>query len=107
MIEFGVVKSFEFVSHLRRMSVIVRRIHYSVNSFSAADESGLGDSFIQFGNSLSTSFSVNGSVTANNGNGRDFEVFVKGAPEVIYPICLPESSNSFFLLLWFNVFIFL
>ncbi|CAO3644376.1 unnamed protein product [Cunninghamella echinulata] len=49
-IEFGIIHSFEFVSSLRRMSVIVRQL---TNAY--------------------------------------MEVFVKGAPEVMMDICLPES----------------
>lgn len=51
-LELGIIRSFEFVSSLRRMSVIVRRL---------------------------------GSPT--------FEVFVKGAPEVMTDICRPETCE--------------
>ncbi|KAL4787760.1 hypothetical protein BJX76DRAFT_317563 [Aspergillus varians] len=54
-VELGILRSFEFVSQLRRASVIVR----------------------QFGNSGAT-------------------VFVKGAPESVKDICLPESLPSDF-----------
>ncbi|KAG0164153.1 hypothetical protein DFQ28_011560 [Apophysomyces sp. BC1034] len=49
-IEYGIIHSFEFVSALRRMSVIVRRLANPI-----------------------------------------MEVFVKGAPEVMKDICIPES----------------
>ena len=72
--ELGVVRSFEFLSSLRRMSVVVRRMKYSHNMFAG----GLNES-----NSSSISLS---SPTA-----KDLEVFVKGAPEVMRSICTPES----------------
>ncbi|KAI8848552.1 hypothetical protein BC829DRAFT_427684 [Chytridium lagenaria] len=54
--ELGVIRSFEFVSSLRRMSVVVRRLRYS-------KERAM----------------------------KEFEVFVKGAPEVMKSICNPAS----------------
>ncbi|KAL2915285.1 hypothetical protein HK105_205150 [Polyrhizophydium stewartii] len=69
--ELGVVRAFEFVSSLRRMSVIVRRMRYSHNMFTAAAYDPLGGG---------TPFAS-----------RDLEVFVKGAPEAIRLICAPES----------------
>lgn len=59
--EVEVMKAYEFVSTLRRMSVISRRNHYSRNS--ASDVSHF----------------------------KDFDVFCKGAPEAVTSICLPES----------------
>ncbi|KDN36320.1 hypothetical protein K437DRAFT_276836 [Tilletiaria anomala UBC 951] len=49
-LELGVLRTFEFVSHLRRMSVVVKRL-----------------------------------------KSESMEVFVKGAPEVMTDICIPES----------------
>ena len=58
-LELVILRNFEFVSDLRRMSVIVRR--------NAAEKPKLG--------------------------GSGLEVFVKGAPEVMQSICIPESSR--------------
>jgi cation-transporting ATPase 13A3/4/5 len=69
--ELAVVKSFEFVSQLRRMSVISYRNRYSKTVISP--------------NSDEDPIQVK----------RDFEVFVKGAPEVMRSICKPESRNFY------------
>ncbi|KAI8924811.1 hypothetical protein BC831DRAFT_463710 [Entophlyctis helioformis] len=69
--ELGVVKSFEFVSSLRRMSVVVRRMKYSHNMFSVGVFDAAGPPPTQAS--------------------RDMEVFVKGAPEAMRAICTPES----------------
>ncbi|KAJ3222081.1 hypothetical protein HK099_002735 [Clydaea vesicula] len=73
--EFGVIKSFEFVSGLRRMSVIVRRISYIKETFTFQAKVKQPD----LTNKMNTS------------TGKDFEIFVKGAPEVIKDICLKDS----------------
>lgn len=52
LVELGIIHSFEFVSSLRRMSVIVRDLSKP-----------------------------------------HMEVFVKGAPEVMSEVCLPETSK--------------
>jgi cation-transporting ATPase 13A3/4/5 len=62
--KIGVVRAFDFVSSLRRMSVIVKRYQLPLNS-------------IQH-------------VIAHSGP-TDYEVFVKGAPEVMESICDPKS----------------
>ncbi|KAI8818351.1 uncharacterized protein EV422DRAFT_621882 [Fimicolochytrium jonesii] len=68
--ELEVIKSFEFVSTLRRMSVIVRRLRY--------DEAPTA--------------TANGRSTAHSPTAdKEFEVFVKGAPEIMRSICTPES----------------
>ena len=74
--ELCIVKSFEFTSQLRRMSVILLRSRYSNSTLPESLQN----------NALDIK--------------RDFEVFVKGAPEVMSSICVPESSNTslYFLL---------
>jgi cation-transporting ATPase 13A3/4/5 len=64
--ELAVVKSFEFVSQLRRMSVILYRNRYN--------------------SSLQTQTIMEENEDPLNTK-RDFEVFVKGAPEVMRAIC--------------------
>ncbi|KND00499.1 HAD ATPase, P-type, family IC [Spizellomyces punctatus DAOM BR117] len=76
--ELGIIRSFEFVSGLRRMSVIVRRLRF-LQGFMFPSQSGFG---------LHDGFAENGPVLAGE---KEFEVFVKGAPEVMRAICLPES----------------
>ncbi|RKO96700.1 hypothetical protein CAUPRSCDRAFT_217, partial [Caulochytrium protostelioides] len=66
-VELAVLRSFDFVSNLRRMSVIVRRVQ-KVGGV-ASDDTGEGYAM------------------AN----RWFECFVKGAPEVMRQICSPAS----------------
>ncbi|KAJ2992757.1 hypothetical protein HDV02_002869 [Globomyces sp. JEL0801] len=68
--ELGVVKSFEFASHLRRMSVVVQRIKYSNSIHSQT----IPEEPLQAPDKVV-----------------DFEVFVKGAPEVMRGICTSES----------------
>ncbi|KAJ3081881.1 hypothetical protein HK102_002077, partial [Quaeritorhiza haematococci] len=139
--ELGVIRSFEFVSRLRRMSVIVSRLRYSVDSVptfapglgvgvgeagsgsaggygafpahtrppqqqSPVDESPVGDGSKGHHNYRNgTGSGTWGSWAFGPGggsghwgpgggatsHGREFEVFVKGAPEVMEAICLPES----------------
>ncbi|KAJ3129220.1 hypothetical protein HK098_002204 [Nowakowskiella sp. JEL0407] len=62
--EFGVIRQFDFVSGLRRMGVVVRRLKLSSDI-------------------------VNGEV--EKGANKDMEFFVKGAPEVIKSICRADS----------------
>jgi magnesium-transporting ATPase (P-type) len=62
LIELGIIHSFEFVSSLRRMSVIVRDLSKP-----------------------------------------HMEVFVKGAPEVMSEVCLPETSKFIELLIGTSV----
>ncbi|KAJ1344961.1 hypothetical protein BSLG_000476 [Batrachochytrium salamandrivorans] len=69
--ELGVVREFEFVSRLRRMSVIVRRMRYW--------------------RSMCSSNLVDLSVSPTGANLKDMDVFVKGAPEVMRSICIPTS----------------
>jgi cation-transporting ATPase 13A3/4/5 len=66
--ELGVIKSFEFVSTLRRMSVIVHRFKYSSSVKYHGVQNESDDTF-------------------------DFDIFLKGAPEVMAGICVPDSSN--------------
>ncbi|KAJ3101540.1 hypothetical protein HDU97_001289 [Phlyctochytrium planicorne] len=109
--ELGVVRAFEFVSSLRRMSVVVRRLRYSKDSLNFGNTSNessvngkLPGSLVSpsplsppsasiYGSSPNGINSILGSlgtVTVNNGM-KEFEVFVKGAPEVLKTICNPES----------------
>ncbi|KAJ3012104.1 hypothetical protein HKX48_006448 [Thoreauomyces humboldtii] len=79
--ELEVIKSFEFLSNLRRMSVIVRRSRYSNK-----------DRAPPTNNSDPTSpTSPVGEFVARLPADRDFEVFVKGAPEIMRAICVPGS----------------
>ncbi|KAJ3413075.1 hypothetical protein HDV05_008529 [Chytridiales sp. JEL 0842] len=85
--ELGVVRSFDFVSQLRRMSVIIKRLRFSHTSLSMPSPLDKQTDGIHTGDSLSP--------VANAGHGvsssKEFEVFVKGAPEVMRSICLPSS----------------
>jgi cation-transporting P-type ATPase 13A2 len=65
-VEIVILKQFEFVSDLRRMSVLVQRKVLEKSKFTGSD---------------------------------GIEVFVKGAPEVMQSICIPESSTIFPFLL--------
>ena len=65
--ELEVIKSFEFISSLRRMSVISRRHSY------AASQTGSESSTYK----------------------KEWDVFTKGAPEVMRDICTPESRIVF------------
>jgi cation-transporting ATPase 13A3/4/5 len=62
IVELGVVRSFEFASNLRRMSVITHRFHLTPLPLNAAPKTN-----------------------------SDFEVFVKGAPEVMEYVCQKDS----------------
>lgn len=64
--QLGLVRTFDFVSGLRRMGVIVKRYRGS-----------------NCDSQLTTSDALS-----------DYEAFVKGAPEVIRSICIPESVPS-------------
>ncbi|KAJ3167481.1 hypothetical protein HK101_011775 [Irineochytrium annulatum] len=108
--ELGVVRSFEFMSSLRRMSVVVKRLRYSAESLAGvSDVVGLDGGADQpargvgmgVGQSPLSPLSADGVVgagtgiaglaTSPTGNSREFEVFVKGAPEVMKGICTAES----------------
>ncbi|KAL5035740.1 hypothetical protein BDV3_005595 [Batrachochytrium dendrobatidis] len=69
--ELGVVREFEFISRLRRMSVIVRQMRYWSSMYSP----GLADS----------------ATTPSSVASKDMKVFVKGAPEVMRSICISSS----------------
>ncbi|KAJ3312746.1 hypothetical protein HDV04_002710 [Boothiomyces sp. JEL0838] len=75
--ELGVVKSFEFVSNLRRQSVIVQRFKYSGST-------AVGNAFTES--------------SSDPGIYPEYEVFVKGAPEVMQSICdistFPKDYNE-------------
>ncbi|KAI9096937.1 hypothetical protein DFS34DRAFT_128468 [Phlyctochytrium arcticum] len=71
--ELGIVRSFEFNSGLRRMSVVVHRLRFF-------HDAGLDGQ-------TAPSAKNTGSVSKD----REYEVFVKGAPEVMRSICLPAS----------------
>ncbi|KAJ3254236.1 hypothetical protein HK103_007289 [Boothiomyces macroporosus] len=75
--ELGVVKSFEFVSNLRRQSVVVQRFKYSGST-------AVGNSFTES--------------SSDPGIYPEYEVFVKGAPEVMQSICdistFPKDYNE-------------
>jgi cation-transporting ATPase 13A3/4/5 len=62
--KIGVVRIFDFVSSLRRMSVIIKRYHLPVNSPQHI---------------------------ITHSDSTDYEVFVKGAPEEMKSICIPNS----------------
>ncbi|KAJ1562013.1 hypothetical protein HK096_002457 [Nowakowskiella sp. JEL0078] len=68
--EIGVIRQFDFLSHLRRMGVIVKRLDLTKDL-----------------------------ETGSTYQSRDMEVFVKGAPEVIKSICLPETSKELIFVL--------
>jgi magnesium-transporting ATPase (P-type) len=147
--ELGVVRTFDFVSRLRRMSVVVRRLRYCregaggdtisalselipetpsaifaaydagsarTSSSSAADSPNMSATASMAGLGVHGG-SFFGSPTSGNrwagsgiggvsaGSSRGFEVFVKGAPEVMRSICVPWSSKLFSTLL--NCFLFL
>ncbi|KXS17261.1 hypothetical protein M427DRAFT_133689 [Gonapodya prolifera JEL478] len=67
--ELGVVRTLEFVSSLRRMSVIVRRLVGHAGSPAGSGDEESTSSLHAF----------------------DMEVFCKGAPEALKSICKPES----------------
>ncbi|KAI8804374.1 hypothetical protein BJ742DRAFT_825014 [Cladochytrium replicatum] len=75
--EFGVIRQFEFVSNLRRMSVIVRRLRIRkggpLSPLSPNDPPIPGVGGIEMAPT------------------KCMEVFAKGAPEVMRSICVPES----------------
>ncbi|KAJ3209585.1 hypothetical protein HDU67_006068 [Dinochytrium kinnereticum] len=116
--ELGVVRSFEFVSSLRRMSVVVRRLRYSKDSLNFGNgllsPDGVSNSTLQgalIGQSPISPFAAQTpSLYGSSPNGilgslglgsmgniavggpmKEFEVFVKGAPEVMKTICNPDS----------------
>ncbi|KAI8588593.1 hypothetical protein BDZ88DRAFT_396992 [Geranomyces variabilis] len=70
--ELEVIKSFEFLSTLRRMSVIVRRSRYRQDPATASS-------------------TPSGEPVGRLPGDRQFEVFVKGAPEIMRSICAPDS----------------
>ncbi|KAJ3281726.1 hypothetical protein HK104_011310, partial [Borealophlyctis nickersoniae] len=79
--ELGVVRSFEFASGLRRMSVIVRRLRF-------ADEFAFGPDWDGSSEHLVEAPSALGGMPKSP---KEFDVFVKGAPEVMRSICRPET----------------
>ncbi|KAJ3333841.1 hypothetical protein HDU76_002562 [Blyttiomyces sp. JEL0837] len=116
--ELGVVRSFEFVSRMRRMSVIVKRLRYSRDSLSfnspvdaileglSSDNGSLqsnSNTLSNYGSSLNGYTHVSPGLGPSLGKTRtgmniaspkEFEVFVKGAPEVLRSICNPRSIPS-------------
>ncbi|KAI9364521.1 hypothetical protein DFJ73DRAFT_809774 [Zopfochytrium polystomum] len=85
--ELGVVRSFEFVSRLRRMSVVARRIHYA-----RGDQQTSGNESASVASSSTSPISLASSLNGVSiGSTKEFEVFVKGAPEVIRSICATSS----------------
>lgn len=76
--ELCVVRQFEFVSSLRRMSVLVRRIQYPVfkNGFAMG---------------TNNNSAMHPPVTQDLNQDVDIEVFVKGAPEVMKSICIAST----------------
>jgi cation-transporting ATPase 13A3/4/5 len=97
--ELGVVRSFDFVSQLRRMSVVVKRLRYSRDSLVLSSplesisntkmDASTPNHQIHGYETLSPGMGSNMGFSA----GREFEIFVKGAPEVMRAICLPSSSK--------------
>ncbi|KAI9206515.1 uncharacterized protein BJ171DRAFT_558269 [Polychytrium aggregatum] len=79
--ELGVIREFEFVSSLRRMSVIVKRLHFSEASL----RQGLGLPH------QSPHGDLDSAASGSTGTGKEFDVFLKGAPEVMKSLCIPES----------------
>eukprot|EP00842_Homolaphlyctis_polyrhiza_P005079 jgi/Hompol1/5572/HPOL_000424-RA len=75
--ELSVVRTFEFMSSLRRMSVVVRRVKYSRSMLLHTGGYDIGS----------------GQPPGSMGSMLEFEVFVKGAPEVMRGICTPESCK--------------
>ncbi|KAJ3130905.1 hypothetical protein HK100_007208 [Physocladia obscura] len=74
--EVGVVRSFEFVSRLRRMSVVTRTVTFSRQSLHfMTNQTGGPDNL--FGMLPKSS--------------KEFNVYCKGAPEVIFSLCDPSS----------------
>ncbi|KAJ3183794.1 hypothetical protein HDU87_005910 [Geranomyces variabilis] len=77
--ELEVIKSFEFLSTLRRMSVIIRRSRYRQDPAAAASSAPSGGG------------GGGGEPVGRLPGDRQFEVFVKGAPEIMRSICVPDS----------------
>ena len=77
--ELCAVKSFDFTSQLRRMSVVLLRNKYSLSTPKNTSKSPRGLDKHQ-----------------------RFDVFVKGAPEVMLSICVPESCKRIFNIFNFN-----
>ncbi|KAI8915334.1 P-type ATPase-like protein [Powellomyces hirtus] len=73
--ELEVIRSFEFLSNLRRMSVIIRRSRYRHEPTASAPYPA----------------TLVGEPVSKLPGERQFEVFVKGAPEIMRSICTPES----------------
>ncbi|KAJ3028152.1 UNVERIFIED_CONTAM: hypothetical protein HDU68_002344 [Siphonaria sp. JEL0065] len=73
--EIGVIRSFEFVSKLRRMSVITRKLNYSRQGMSVFPQSVSADELFQI----------------RPQGAKEFDVYCKGAPEVILSLS-KESS---------------
>ncbi|KAI8866266.1 hypothetical protein GQ42DRAFT_181430 [Ramicandelaber brevisporus] len=72
--ELGIIRTFEFISSLRRMTVIVKPL------------------FI--GSSISAASSRNNNPINSSSNAPTMYAYTKGAPESLISLCLPESIPS-------------
>ncbi|KAI9326864.1 hypothetical protein BDR26DRAFT_826602 [Obelidium mucronatum] len=73
--EIGVIRSFEFESRLRRMSVITRKLSYNRQGMSAIPQTVSVDELLKM----------------KPTGAKEFDVYCKGAPEVILTLCDPSS----------------